>query len=42
MDSDKIYASDPLKIGGKLEIQISGKKLRFDLPADGTTVNQNL
>lgn len=42
IDSDKIYASDPLKIGGKLEIQISGKKLRFDLPADGTTVNQNL
>ncbi|MDQ1142618.1 polysaccharide lyase family 8 super-sandwich domain-containing protein [Pedobacter agri] len=42
IDSDKIYASDPLKTGGKLEIQINGKKLMLDLPADGTTINQNL
>ncbi|WP_231424215.1 polysaccharide lyase family 8 super-sandwich domain-containing protein [Pedobacter sp. Leaf250] len=42
IDSDKIYISDPLKTGGKLEIQINGKKLTLDLPADGTTINQNL
>ncbi|MET0571720.1 MAG: polysaccharide lyase family 8 super-sandwich domain-containing protein [Pedobacter agri] len=42
VDSGKIYASDPLKTGGKLEIRINGKKLTLDLPADGTTVNQNL
>jgi len=42
IDQNSIAAIDPLKKGGNLEIILNGKRIKLNLPADGTAVNYKL
>jgi chondroitin AC lyase len=42
LDQTTIYASDPLKKGGSLEIELNGNKISVSLPNDGAAVKHTL
>lgn len=41
-DGKRIYASDPLHKGGTVTVTLNNKRISIHLPANGTTVNQNI